>query len=113
MGLGTMNLSLSNILTITSTVLDILAMWAMIYYVMKVVKNNNRTMQIFKGILLIIVVDVLASMLNLKTVKFVADMFVSWGFLAVIIVFQPEIRALLERLGKSSLFSRITTLSGL
>ena len=112
MGLGTMNLSLSNILTITSTVLDILAMWAMIYYVMKVVKNNNRTMQIFKGILLIIVVDVLASMLNLKTVKFVADMFVSWGFLAVIIVFQPEIRALLERLGKSSFFSRITTLSG-
>ncbi|NLC96288.1 MAG: TIGR00159 family protein [Erysipelotrichaceae bacterium] len=92
--------------------IDIFIMWFVLYYAIKVIRNNSRTSQIFKGILLVILIDVFAKLLGLTTVAWLADMFVNWGFLAVIIVFQPEIRSMLERIGKSNVFSRITTLSG-
>lgn len=107
-----LSLTLENILLISQTFLDILIMWFLLYYAIKVIRNNSRTIQIFKGILFVVVVDVLAKFFGLNTVGFLADMFVNWGILAIIIVFQPEIRQLLERMGKTSVFSRITTLSG-
>lgn len=57
-------------------------------------------------------IKAVANIFGLNTVGWIADMFVSWGFIAVIIIFQPEIRSLLEKLGKSNVFSRISTLSG-
>ncbi len=93
-------------------VLDIALMWVLIYYTLKIVRNNSRTIQIFKGIIFVIVVKSLSTFFGFKTVAWMSDMFIQWGFLAVIIIFQPEIRSLLEKLGKSSVFTRISTLSG-
>ncbi len=107
-----LTLTLESILTITRMFLDIFIMWLLLYYVIKIIRNNSRTSQIFKGILLIVLVNMVAKLLGFKTVAWIADIFVNWGFLAIIIVFQPEIRSVLERLGKTSVFSRITTLSG-
>ena len=90
-----LSLTLENILLISQTFLDILIMWFLLYYAIKVIRNNSRTIQIFKGILFVIVVDVLAKFFSLNTVGFIADMFVNWGILAIIILFQPEIRQLL------------------
>ncbi len=92
--------------------LDIFIIWLILYYVLKLVRNNARTIQIFKGIILIVVIDALAKLLGLKTLEYMMDMFVNWGFLAIIIIFHPEIRSILERIGKSNVFSRITTLTG-
>ena len=92
--------------------LDIFIIWLILYYALRIIRNNSRTIQIFKGVLFIIVIDGLAKFFGLKTVQFLADIFINWGFLAVILIFQPEIRALLERMGKSNVFSRITTLTG-
>jgi uncharacterized protein (TIGR00159 family) len=91
---------------------DILIMWILLYYSIKLVRNNSRTTQIFKGIFLILLVRAFANFFGLKTVAWLSDIFVTWGFLAIIIIFQPEIRGLLEKLGKTSMFSRISTLSG-
>lgn len=107
-----MGLTLENIRTIVFAFLDILIMWLVIYYAIRIVRQNSRTIQIFKGIIFILIVDGIAKVLGLKTVAYMADIFVNWGFLAIIIIFQPEIRSLLERLGKSSVFSKITTLTG-
>ena len=93
-------------------ILDIFLMWLVLYYTIRLVRNNSRTIQIFKGVLLIIFVDGIAKLLGLRTVAFITDIFINWGFLAIIIIFQPEIRSILERLGKSNVFSRITTLTG-
>ncbi len=92
--------------------LDIVILWFVLYYTLRIIRNNSRTIQIFKGIFLVVLIDALAKFLGLKTVQYFADIFLNWGFLALIIVFQPEIRSLLERLGKSNVFSRITTLTG-
>jgi uncharacterized protein (TIGR00159 family) len=108
----TLNLTLQNIRTIIVMFLDIFIMWLILYYALKIVRTNSRTIQIFKGILLVVVIDGLAKLLGLKTLQFFTDMFINWGFLAVIIIFQPELRSLLERIGKTNVFSRITTLTG-
>jgi len=107
-----LNLRLESIRTITIIAVDILIMWLVFYYAIKLVRSNSRTIQIFKGILLVILVDGIAKFFGLKTLEFFADIFLNWGFLAIIIVFQPEIRILLEKLGKTNVFSRINTLTG-
>ncbi len=106
------NLTLENIRTITVMFLDIFIMWLILYYTIRIIRSSSKTVQIFKGLLLIIIIDALAKLLGMKTVAYLTDIFVNWGFLAMIIIFQPELRALLERLGKTNVFSRITTLSG-
>ena len=107
-----MNVTLENIRMITMMILDIFIIWLIIYYALRIIRNNTRTIQIFKGILFVVIVDGLAKILGLKTLQYLADMFINWGFLAIIIIFQPEIRSILERMGKSNVFSRITTLTG-
>ena len=96
----------------TSDIIDILVLWFLLYYVLKFVRNNTRTVQIFKGIILVLGAKFFANLLGLDAVGWLADMFVSWGVVAIIIIFQPEIRGVLERLGKSNMFSKISTLSG-
>ena len=108
----TLNLTLQNIRTIIVVFLDIFIMWLVFYYALKIVRANSRTIQIFKGIILIVVIDGFAKILGLKTLQFFTDMFINWGFLAIIIIFQPEMRSILERIGKTNVFSRITTLTG-
>ena len=85
-------------------------MWFVLYYAIKAIRNNSRTTQIFKGIIAIIAINGLAKLLGLQTVTYFSDMFINWGLLAVIIIFQPEIRGLLEQIGKSNSFSRISSL---
>ena len=104
------NLTIQSIWTITRILVDILFVWFIIYYSIKVVRNNNRTMQIFKGILLILVINFFSKVLGLTTVSYFSDLFINWGFLAIIIIFQPEIRGVLERIGKTNSFTKITTL---
>lgn len=104
--------TLENIKAITVMFLDIFIMWLVLYYAIKIIRSNSRTIQIFKGILLIVLLDALAKFLGLKTLAYLTDVFINWGFLAVIIIFQPEIRSLLERMGKTNVFSRINTLTG-
>ena len=106
------NLTIQNIWSIFKTLFDIGIMWMIIYYAIKFVKNNNRTIQIFKGIILVLLVDGLAKIFGFTTVEYLMNNVISWGFLAIIIIFQPEIRGVLERLGKTNTFSKINTLLG-
>jgi len=104
------NLTIQNIWSIFRIVLDISVVWFVLYNAIRFVRNNNRTIQIFKGIIAIVIVNGLSKLLGLSTVAYYSDVFINWGFLAAIIIFQPEIRGVLERIGTSNAFSRIGTL---
>jgi len=104
------NLTIQNIWYVFRIVLDIGIMWFLIYYTIKFVRNNRRTIQIFKGIVAILLFNGFSRLLGLSTVQYISDQLISWGFLAIIIIFQPEIRGVLEKIGKTNAFSRITTL---
>ena len=104
------NLTIQNIWSVFRVVIDIAIMWFLFYYAIKAIRNNNRTVQIFKGIIAIVAINGLAKFLGLSTLTYFTDIFINWGLLACIIIFQPEIRALLEKIGKTNAFSRISTL---
>lgn len=106
------NLTIKSILSGTQIILDIAIVWFIIFYALKVVRSNSRTIQLFKGIILILIVNGVSNYLGLHTLAYFANMFVNWGFLAIIIIFQPEIRQLLERIGKSNAFNKAFSLNG-
>ena len=104
------NLTIQNIWTVFRIVIDIGIMWFAFYYAIKAVRNNSRTIQIFKGIIAIVAINGAAKLLGLQTVTYFTDIFINWGLLACIIIFQPELRGLLEKIGKTNAFSRISSL---
>ena len=104
------NLTLQNIWSVFRIVIDIAIMWFLFYYAIKAIRNNNRTVQIFKGIIAVVLINGIAKLLGLQTLTYFTDIFINWGLLACIIIFQPEIRSLLEKIGKTNAFSRINSL---
>ena len=91
--------------------MDIGLVWAVIFFGLRIVRNNSRTVQIFKGILFIFIVKGLAMLIGLTTINYIADMVLSWGVIVMVVIFQPEIRMLLEKLGKTSVLTRLAALS--
>ena len=104
-------ITLNSILQILNKVTDILILWLMIYYVLKSMKNNLKLTLIFKGVIIIVIVKLLAVAFKLTTVDLILEYIIMWGPLAIIIIFQPEIRTVLEQLGRSQLLGRHKTLS--
>ena len=101
-----MNFDFYPILDIARMVLDIAIVWAIFYAILKNIKNNVKLSLLFKGILLIIILKLLADWIGLTTVGLLLDYVIMWGPLALIIIFQPEIRTILEQLGRTQLLGR-------
>lgn len=103
--------TLNEVWSVILQFIDIACVWAVIYYGLRIVKNNSRTIQIFKGLLLLIIVRAISAFFNLTTMASLADSVMNWGVIAVIVLFQPEIRNILEKIGKTNLFSRLSSLT--
>lgn len=85
---------------------DILLVWLVIYYVLKSLRKNVKIILLFKGILFIIVLKLISYLFGLTTIDFLLNYVIEWGILALIVIFQPEIRNVLEQLGRSQLLGR-------
>ena len=99
-----MNLDMA--LSIIKDVIDTCLVWAGLYFVLKSIKNNVKFTMLFKGIIIIVVIKVLSNIFDLTTVGLLLEYVIMWGPLALIIIFQPEIRSVLEQLGRSQLLGR-------
>ena len=99
-------MSLANIWEIVTKVIDIGVVWIAFYYILKNIRNNTKMVLIFKGVVLILLVKLLSDLLNLYTVGIILEYCLEWGPLAVIIIFQPEIRGVLESIGRTQLLGR-------
>ena len=88
-----------------SDLIDILIMAFIIYRVILLTRKTSSGGAVAKGIFLVLVVLWLSSpsVLRLNTVSFLLGRMVEWGVLALVIVFQPEIRRFLEQMGRSSI----------
>ena len=103
-----MNISLFEFI---KNIIDILLVWLVLYYVLKSLSENVKMALLFKGIIFIIVLKIVSNIFDLVTIEFLLDYVIEWGVLAIIIIFQPEIRGVLEQLGRSQLLGRHKTLS--
>ena len=95
-----------SVLTIIQKVIDICLVWLIIYFVLKNIKNNIKMTLLFMGVLIVIVVKLLSDWLNLTTIGYLLEYIIMWGPLGLIIIFQPEIRNILEHLGRKQLLGR-------
>lgn len=84
-------------------ILDILIVAFLTYKIIFWIKET-RAWILFKGILVICVFSLIALLLNLNTILWIISRTISVGIIAVIIVFQPELRRALEQLGKAGPF---------
>ena len=79
-------------------VLDILILTFFIYYIIKLMRET-RAMQLLKGILIVVVLYILVQIFQLKAMSFLFNNFLQVGIIALMIVFQPELRRILEKVG--------------
>lgn len=91
--------------------IDIIIVWYIFYLFIGMFKQNMRTTQLFKGVLFILFVKLVTSMFGLSTMDYIVDAILTWGIIAIIVVFQPEIRALLEKIGQTKLEYKMDHLS--
>lgn len=85
-------------------ILDILIVAYIIYKIIFWIKET-RAWVLFKGILVILALAAIATVLQLNTILWILSNTISVGIIAVIVVFQPELRKALEQLGKGKFFS--------
>lgn len=85
-----------------SDILDIIIVAVLIYIIMKWIRET-RAWSLFKGILVVLFLNLLAYQLNLYTILWIIEKTLSVGILAIIVLFQPEFRKGLEQIGKGKL----------
>lgn len=99
-------MNINSIIEIVKNILDILLVWLVLYYVLKSLSKNVKMILLFKGIIFIFILKLVSDFFNLVTIGFLLDYVIEWGILALIVIFQPEIRNVLEHLGRSKLLGR-------
>ncbi len=99
-------MTIDSVIEFVKNFVDILLVWLVLYYILKNLRKNVKMALLFKGIFIVVVLKLLSDFLDLVTISFIMDYVIEWGFLAIIIIFQPEIRNVLEQLGRSQLLGR-------
>ncbi len=99
-------MTFDNIMTFITKLIDVILVWLALYYILKNIRKNVKMVLLFKGILIIVVIKLISDLLDLVTIGYLLDYVITWGPLALIVIFQPEIRNVLEQLGRSQLLGR-------
>ena len=99
-------MSMQATLELVRKIVDILIVWLVLYYILKSLRKNVKMVLLFKGIFFIIILKLVSSFFGLTTIDYLLNYVIEWGILALIVIFQPEIRNVLEQLGRSQLLGR-------
>lgn len=99
-------MTIENIASLLVKLIDVLLVWLVLYYILKNLRKNVKMVLLFKGVLIIVILKIISDVLDLVTVGYLLDYVITWGPLALIVIFQPEIRNVLEYLGRSQLLGR-------
>ncbi|MCD7741575.1 MAG: diadenylate cyclase CdaA [Ruminococcus sp.] len=87
-------------------IVDIIILSFIIFHAMKLIRET-RAMQLVQGVILLVIFYLLATLFELQTIRFLLRIIFQWGVLAIVILFQPELRRIIEKLGRT----KITDLS--
>ena len=90
---------------------DIAILAVVIYQAVKVVRET-RAIQLIKGKLIIFAALFLSEWLNLHALNYLLGNIVQVGLFAVVVIFQPELRNMLERVGRSKAGRMIDMVAG-
>lgn len=91
-------ISYINLLRLTDLI-DILIVAGIIYYIIRLISGTRAT-QLIKGIAILGAVFVISEWLNLNTLHYLLGSAVQIGLFAIVVIFQPELRRMLEHMGR-------------
>lgn len=83
-------------------VLDLAIVSVIVYYIYRLIVQT-RAGQIFKGFFVLLLIQGLARILDLPILTFISEAFMIHGMILVIVVFQPELRSALEKIGRKNI----------
>ena len=101
-----MYITWNDVLTVVRKIADITLVWLIFYFILKNIKNNVKLSLIFKGLIFIVILKIISEWFGFITVGYLLDYIIQWGPIALIVIFQPEIRTILEQLGRNQLLGR-------
>ncbi|WP_057914994.1 diadenylate cyclase CdaA [Peribacillus muralis] len=102
-----MSLSNLNVWDYVVNFIDILLVWFVIYKLLTIIRGT-KAIQLLKGIFVIVIVKSLSNLFGFNTLGWLMAQVMNWGVLAILVIFQPELRRALEQLGRGKLFARGT-----
>lgn len=82
-------------------VIDILAVSYVVYKALQFIRDT-RTMQLLKGVVLLVIVTQVSYFFQLNTLYYILSKVLQLGLIALLIVFQPELRRILEHVGRTT-----------
>jgi diadenylate cyclase len=83
-------------------IVDILILSYIIYHAIKLIRET-RALQLVQGIILLIAFYLVSLVFNLQTIRFLLKTCFQWGILAIVILFQPELRRIIEKIGRAKI----------
>ncbi len=101
-----MTITMTDILSILRKVADISLVWLVFYLILKNIRNNVKLSLLFKGVAFVIILKIVSDLCGFTTIGVLLEYIIQWGPIALIVIFQPEIRTILEQLGRSQLLGR-------
>lgn len=101
-----MTITVTDVISIIKKIIDISLVWMVFYFGLKNIRNNVKLSLIFKGVAFVIILKVVSDLFGFTTIGILLEYVIMYGPLALIVIFQPEIRNILEQLGRSQLLGR-------
>lgn len=86
-------------------IVDILVVAVLIYQLVMLTRET-RASDVLKGFILLIVACMLSSLLGLTALTWVLNLILNNGFVVLVVLFQPELRRMLEQLGRGTKLDR-------
>lgn len=90
--------------TIFINIVDIAVVAWLLYYLTKAIAGT-KIMVLLRGVILFVLAQAVASFLGLRTISWLMNQVITYGVIAAVVIFTPEIRTMLERLGRATFFS--------
>lgn len=98
-------------LTVTKTdIVEVLIIAFLFYHILKWIKDT-RAWMLFKGILVIMLFVLMAAVFQMNTILWIAERTINVAIIAIVVIFQPELRKALEELGRKNFLSSIFSLN--
>lgn len=89
---------------------DILLVIYLVYSFSRAIRGT-KIMTLVRGVLLFLLAQVLATTFNLQTISWLINQIITYGIIAGVVIFAPELRALLEKLGRTTTYFTGQTIS--
>lgn len=92
----------TNPFELITLIIDLAIVLFLTYCFFKILKGS-RAWQLIKGIAFLVIATWVSGLLNLKILNWILTGIMNWGVIAIIVIFQPELRRALEQLGTNKL----------